>query len=497
MRLLLIFLLLILSGFVFAQEATPESTPEASPEVTAEFTPEATPAVLAEATPESTSIADQCPALIEQALQATQLSCDETGLNEACYGFVQVDAELLDPEAEFVEQGDTTDIVNIQSIQLSPMDAVLAQWGVMVMSIEAEVAEGETSDVQMILYGDTNVESAIQFVEVTATAQANIRRYPRTDAEVLDILPLGTSVLANARLEDDSWIRIRISGEDTPVGWVSVQFLEAATDISILPAFTRAQAEEPPTDLGATYGPMQAMIIDTSGEAPPCSEAPNNGLLIQTPEGAASVTIWLDEVVIQLDGTGVVTAEAGNEMSVIMIDGSAQVTAQGGTSTIVEGQATDIELDENLSPVAPPTAPRPVTEDEVNGLPIPLLDDTVTIPEVTETSSLMPIAGQWTYTLNSPAPYICSDGSEVEMLSSGVPATITPQLDALNVSGLLFPQVAEGVYRQSYDDGNGNFIQDTLQVVRTDRITGERTIDLLTPPCTITLQFTYQLIAPN
>jgi hypothetical protein len=488
MKRFLIFLFLILSATVFAQEATPEATAEA----TAELTPEATP--------ESTNEADQCPILVEQALQVSQDSCNDTSLNQACYGYIQVDAELRDAETEFVVAGDTTDVVNIQSLQLSPMDTRSGQWGVMIMSVEANVTEGditETSDVQVVLYGDTQVEAAANFVEVTATAEANIRRQPRTNAEVLDTLTVGEQRIANARLEDNSWIRIRLAGEDTPVGWISTEFLEAATDISILPSFTAAQAEEAPTDIGATYGPMQAVIIETGVDAAPCSAAPNNGILIQTPEGAASVTLWMDEVVIQMDGTGIVSAEADGTMTVGVIEGSAQVSANGGTSTVVAGQATDIELDENLSPSTAPSAPRPLTSDETNGLPTVLLDDPVTIPETVESTSVIPVAGQWSYTLSSPAPYICSDGSEVTFENDGTLATITPQLDALNVSGFLYPQVAEGVYRGSYADSSGNLIQDTLQVVRTDRITGERTIDFIRPACTITISFTFQLIAPN
>src|SRR5688572_25585542 len=103
MKRFLIFVILILSASVFAQEATPEITPE----VTAEFTPEATAAVSAEATPESTNDPDQCPLLVQRALDLTQVNCSDTNLNDACYGYILVDAELRDEASPFVEQGDT------------------------------------------------------------------------------------------------------------------------------------------------------------------------------------------------------------------------------------------------------------------------------------------------------------------------------------------------------------------------------------------------------
>lgn len=498
MKRFLIFLILLISAASFAQEATPEATPE----VTSEFTAEATAAVSAEVTAEFTVEADQCPVLVQQALQVTETSCSTTGSNQACYGYILVDAELRNTEAEFVEQGDTADLVSIESVQLSPMDTQTGQWGVMIMQVEAaptaeSTAEPGSEDVQVVLFGDTEVSAAVPFVEVRARENSNIRRQPRTDAEILGTLAAGEPILANARLENNQWIRVRLAGEENPVGWISTELLEIEADISVLISFTAEEAELPPTDVGATYGPMQAFVYESGENANlPCAAAPN-GLLIQTPEGAASVTLWMDEVVIELDGTGVVTAQADGSMTVGILEGSAQVTANGDTRTVVEGQATDIEMSSDLSPEGSPSDPRPLEESETAGLPTTLLDEPVTIPEPLDNTVIMPIAGQWSYTPNATSPLICSDGSEVTLDTTGVPATITPQLDAINFSGLLFPEVAEGVYRLNYTDGSGNLVQDTLQLVSTDRITGERTIDLLQPVCTVTFSFTLQLIQPS
>ncbi|MEL7434339.1 MAG: hypothetical protein AAFN11_10375, partial [Chloroflexota bacterium] len=100
-----------------------------------------------------------------------------------------------------------------------------------------------------------------------------------------------------------------------------------------------------------------------------------------------------------------------------------------------------------------------------------------------------PSGDAWVFGYTTEAPFICSDGSEVDSVSAGINAVITVQSDSITLSGLRFNQSTAGVYSASYADSVGNFITDTLQVVNSTTIVGERTIDLLTPPCTLNLSF--------
>lgn len=497
-KLAIIALLMILAVVGFAQEATPEATPDA--EATAELTPEATETVEDEL----------CPTLVENAIQITQTNCDATDTNEACYGYIFIDAELRGGDAEFVAPGDIEQVINIQSLQLSPMDTASGQWGVIVLAVEAnanpldEAATSdnteapENDDVQIVLYGDTQLSDASQFVEVTAIGNVNIREQPRTNAGIIASMTTGESLIANGRLPDNTWFRVRIVSEaDIGIGWIAAEFLEAGFDPDTLPVITAEEAELPPEDLAAQYGPMQAFIFESGENDAPCSEAPNSGMLIQTPEGVASVTIWLDEVVIQLDGTGVISAQADGDLTVGVIDGTAQVEANGLTSTAVAGQAVDVPLDSDLGADGTPSAPRDITDDEVQGVPTTLLDDPVTIPTANSAPIIAPASAgfQWQFSYNTPPPYICSDGSEVILQSAGINPLISAEADAIVISGFRFPQVTDGVYSASYLDNNGNVIQDTIQVISSDRIIGDRTIDLSNPICSLTVSFTIQLVA--
>lgn len=487
-RLIALMLILIFTTMVIAQESTPEA--EVTPE--AEMTPEAT---------EASSEDDQCPILVANAIDFTQRSCSATNTNEACYGYTYIDAAFRSLNVNFIEPGDIEDVIDIQSLRLSPLDVTSGEWGVVVMAIEPNIttSEDETlpeDDVQIILYGDTTLSDASQFIEVTALSGVNIREFPRTTANIIGSLESGDVLIANGRLSDNSWFRVRITGnEDVSIGWIASDFLEPGFDADTLPEISIEQAEQATDDIATQYGPMQAFIFETGEEDAPCSEAPNSGMLIQTPDGVASVTLWLDEVVIQLDGTGIISAQADGNLTVGIIEGTAEIEANGETSTAVAGQAVDVPLDVNLSPSDAPGAPRALDEDEVQALPVELLNDTVTVPSAGEAPILGTASGgfQWRFSITTQPPYTCSDGTEVTFQSAGVGASISAEADAIVISNVRYAEVSNGVYSATYSDSNGNLFQDTIQLISSDRLAGDRIIDFSNPICTLTISFTFQL----
>ncbi len=487
-RLLILALILIITTTALAQETTPE----------AEVTPDA--GVTAESTEISAADEEMCPTLVANAIDFTQRSCSATGTNEACYGYNFIDAAFRSLDASFFQPGDIENVIDIQSLQLSPLDVQSGQWGVVVMSVEANLnaAIDETppeDDVQILLYGDTTLSDATQFIEVTAISGVNIREYPRTNSTILGSLESDDILIANGRLPDNSWFRVRLIVDGTTsIGWVSADFLEPGFDADTLPEITVEQAEEAPEDIAAQYGPMQAFIFESGESDAPCSEAPNSGMLIQTPDGVASVTLWLDEVVIQLDGTGVISAQADGELTVGVIEGTAEVEANGESRTALAGQAIDVPLDENLLASDVPGAPRPLDAEEVQALPVDLLNDPVTVPSV-GTDPILATASdalQWNFSIVEQPPYICSDDTEVTFQSAGVAAIVSAEADAVVISGVRYTELSDRVYSAVYSDTNGNLFQDTIQITSSDRIIGDRIIDFANPICTITISFVLQ-----
>lgn len=500
--------LLIFALLAQAQDTTPEATETASEttaEATVEATPEPTDVSDGEATPETTDALDNCPTLVRTAIDLTQQSCQTTQVNEACYGHILLEAEtrVASTDFDFDSPGDIVDLITIESLQLSAMDVLLGQWGVMLLEIEANVRDllensELVDDVQLLLFGDAQLTDASQFVPVIVETNLRVRRQPTTNSEIVDLLDAGERVIANAQLADGSWLRIRTTLDDgvTELGWIAADFVSPEGDLDILSALTPEEAADVPDDLAATYGPMQAFFFQSDVDDAPCEEAPNSGLLVQTPEGVASVTLWMDEVVIQMNGTGFVQAEPGGNLTVNVIDGIAEVEANGDSRTAVGGTAISVPLDAELSPEDVPGAPELIDPDDVQSLPFEALDDEVQMAAAPALPQGQPLAGQWRFTWGAPQ-LTCPDGSVVPFATTAQASALQTTEDSLTYGGVRYSEVSTGVYTANYVDAQGSFHQDTLRVLGFDLIVGEKVLDLVTPVCTLDVSFRLQLVGTD
>ncbi|NLF74671.1 MAG: hypothetical protein GX573_03175, partial [Chloroflexi bacterium] len=86
-----------------------------------------------------------CQQIVFQALELSSQLCEDTGRNQACYGHVQVEAQPQPGISDllFQEAGDIVDVVNLQSLRLSPMDLEEEAWGVALMRLQANLSEDE------------------------------------------------------------------------------------------------------------------------------------------------------------------------------------------------------------------------------------------------------------------------------------------------------------------------------------------------------------------
>lgn len=512
-RLLLLLGLLLIFGFMIsAQEVEPEATSEVTAEVTSEVTAEVTP----EVTPEATAAPDdadpqtiedpECPELVSTALNLTQDRCEDTGINEACYGYVLIESQGRNGESALEQPGDIVPLLDIETLQLSSLDTSTGQWGVLEIKLEANVLDDDPNsdglttlqDLQFIVFGDTQITDSGQFVQVTPQETLPVYQFPDIASEEIDQLESGLAILASARLVGDEWVRIPVDLGDgfTTLGWIEVANLTFENDLAILPELTQEEAENPgEDDLSTSFGPMQAFVFRSGLDDAPCSAAPNSGMLIQTPEGVASVTIVLDEVVIQMSGTGFVQAQADGEFRLDVLDGEAQVTSDGDTRTAIGGQSVSVELDENGVPIGAPNDPQPLDLSNTQGLPTNLLDDEVEIADPFDLPPGVPVSGQWGIAYNA-SSLSCPDGTEWPFVSSGG-VNIQAQQDGLIYSGVFHSEIGVGSYQGSYPSSAGDEYTNNLQVNATDRITGSTTVDFAERLCTLTVPFTLQLQSAN
>jgi hypothetical protein len=322
---------------------------------------------------------DPCPTLVEQALKMSRDACLETGRNQACYGHALLKAEPQTGVANFAFNriGDKTSVDSIAALRLSPFDRSNSTWGVALMRLQADLPHTlPGQNVTFVLFGDVAVINNVTHmpftVDVTATRGINVRGLPRIDAPIVGAVPKGETVVADGRLRDGSWLRVRLPSGPQNVGWVRSDMLSTAGDVAALDA-TSADDATP------RYQPMQAFYLTTGRSSASCKQVPENGVLIQSPRGSGKVNLLINNVNVRMGSTVLFQAEPGNKMTVSTLDGEALVSVNGRQVKAPTGWRVSVPMDEGLNPIAPPSAPQPLDAAELQMLPLQMLEAPVTI----------------------------------------------------------------------------------------------------------------------
>jgi len=347
----------------------------------------------------STTQQEVCERVVQTALKQANDVCTGTERNQACYGHLNLEAQ---PQSRFEpfkfdEAGDIINITQLKSLRLSPMNVATGTWGVAMMSLQANLSDETPSEnVTLVLFGDVEIDNAIAApteINVTVSTQgnANIRRTPSDNAFILGTLAPQQVVKAIGKTADGTWLYIDYPGDEGQ-GWINSQLVDLSGDIDQLNVIDPAMAE---------YGPMQAFYVRTGNDSSTCEEAPNDGLLIQTPEGAGEVRLWINEVKIRLGSTVYIQARPSGDMTISTLEGAAYVEVFGVEQTAVAGTSVSIPLDENSKPAAPPSNPERYTEAIIDNLPVDNLEQVITVvppasstpvPTSTETETPLPTA---------------------------------------------------------------------------------------------------------
>jgi hypothetical protein len=528
MRLTVFWIVGLIAITMALQTTTAQQTPTHEPDGTADGTAEATAEMTdegeaAEAVDAPSSIEEEedCPTLVQEALDITRTTCDILASNEVCYGHSTLDAASRPgfTDFKFDEPGDIEQVIEMQSLSLSPMNLARQEWGVILMRVrtsleqaaaaetdstsqstdEPESASPSDDPVTFVVFGDTELTAPTSVLEGRVTGNVNLRALPNASSERIAILAEGDPVVLNGRTATGDWLRARVIAEEGGVsfGWITADLIDFDTDADVTTLDEIADAEltnESPFN----YGPMQAFYFRSGSADAPCEAAPNSGMLIQTPEGLATVTLWIDEVIIELSGTTYVQTDEQGKLTLNAIDGSVSVTAAGDTRTAVSGVQVSVPLNNDLTVAGIPDAPQPIDLDNLQALPVELLDNPVTIPDALELPAGAPAPGRWAFQWGI-TEATCPSGRVIGFEASGVPQVLTVDTVSIGYGNNVYTQIAEGVYQNTYADVEGNLYQDTLTVNGLDRIQGESVIDIVseTTPCTLTVPFSLTLFSAS
>ncbi|MBL8120180.1 MAG: hypothetical protein JNJ78_21790 [Anaerolineae bacterium] len=173
--------------------------------------------------------------------------------------------------------------------------------------------------------------------------------------------------------------------------------------------FGDVEIENAVTDSTATQDTaMQAFYFKTGLNDAPCEQAPDSGILIQTPEGAGRINLTINNANIELGSTAYLQAQPGGDMTISLVEGEAEVESNGVAVIVPAGTYTTIPLDDDLNAAGEPAPAEPYDADSLAALPLALMPQQIEIAPPLEViaEATAPVGagftitpGNWRYTM--------------------------------------------------------------------------------------------------
>ncbi|MEP6988321.1 MAG: SH3 domain-containing protein, partial [Chloroflexota bacterium] len=251
-----------------------------------------------------------CPALVEQALQASDKACSDLGRNQICYGNIK--AEALDRAGDpltFKAAGDRVAVQDVSKLVTFPMNVKDKTWGVALLSLQANLPDTlPGQNVSLVAFGDVSLKNEVKAdtppapsLSAVATGKINIRAGAGTSFDLAGTVQKGDSVTAIGRNEKGDWIQVLF---DKGTGWVFASLLRITGDAKTLL----------PTKGDVAYNaPMQAFTFHDNTSGLKCAEAPENGLLIQSPQHV-NVSFRINGIDIKVGSTALIRSAPNNSI---------------------------------------------------------------------------------------------------------------------------------------------------------------------------------------
>jgi hypothetical protein len=247
-----------------------------------------------------------CEAISSETLTQIGVACTDVPTGSVCYGARSVSGEFSPSvlDSEFAAPGDTISIDDISTISAEPLDSDAETWGATVFSLQANLPTGYPESVRMVAFGGVEIVSAVDedalFVPldepiagetnaITDLIAATLSE-PRESA-ILELIPGGTPVLADAISEDGAYVRVIVNER---AGWISAEALDGI-DLDALPVYSTASRT-----------PLQAFYFRSLDEAACASATPS--VLIQGPEGTP-IDLIINDVVVRIESTVVLRTQ--------------------------------------------------------------------------------------------------------------------------------------------------------------------------------------------
>lgn len=298
-----------------------------------------------------------CTELVERAISALEDNCDNLDRNSACYGYNAVSAifSQVVPSDYFTRPADRAGLLDLLSIQTTPLDVDADRWGIAVLSIQANLPNTLPGQaVTMLLLGDSTVENRVNPsdiapiatpVAVTITTATDARTAPNDASNAVRRVGIGDSLLADALSEDGTWLRVVV---DNLPAWIRRDATDSPSGLANLPALT-----------SPIQSPMQAFYFTTGVGNINCAEAPNT-ITIRSPE-RLTVDLSVNGVDIRIGSTITLRNIAPNELAFTVQAGHLETS----TGEYIEAGDTLIAQTDDAGNIVYWRESRPATEEEI------------------------------------------------------------------------------------------------------------------------------------
>lgn len=179
------------------------------------------------------------------------------------------------------------------------------------------------------------------------------------------------------------------------------------------------------------FSPMQAFYLTTGIGDSNCAEAPESGMLVQTPKGVGEVNFVINGVEVAMGSTVMFQAPTDNELTATTIEGAAVLKVDDQSYPVLQGTKFGVQrLPENVRFIPIPNLPDAYALDSVQSLPIGLLSRPVTIATPLDKTALAELQNR----IDNGLP-LCGD-APFPPCSELIPA--------LGGTGCVFPESYEG-----------------------------------------------------
>lgn len=326
--------------------------------------------------------ADSCAAFVRAALAGAFLECASVAPGQVCYGGspVRVQGEIA---GRFGRPGRIAEAGAVETLRAGAPSLSSSQWGIALIRTAGALPGSDAllvalGGVTLANDGGSEIVRAAQ-VRVAFAGGANARAQPAEDAAVVAQLQSGATLPATGILPDGTWLRLHLPSD--AAGWVRADLLRGHFDA--LPTIN--PGDPAPAALTA---PFTALTLQADNSAPPCSAAPDAGVLVQTDN---PVGFTINGAAVQVAGTAFITTQTNGALLAAALEGYVIVSAGGGTETATAGLQVRLRRGADAAPGAP-RPPEPYPYARARALPLSLLPRPVAEPAFNALGVITPAA---------------------------------------------------------------------------------------------------------